>query len=93
MTIPEELHDFFAEYPLALSLEVVDNGAMSNEKVDILGKLGITTLPKVPKLLQTLHPKEGFVLLYLTLKFYHELGMKITQLGKVPPKSLDGTLC
>ena len=83
LTIPEELHDFFADYPLAPSREVVDIGAMSNEQVDMLGKLGITTLPKVPKLLQTLHPKEGYVLHYLTLKLYHELGMKITHLGKV----------
>ena len=55
---------------------------MSNEQVDMLGKLGIITLPKVPKLLQTLHPKEGYVLHYLTLKMYLELGMKITHLGK-----------
>ena len=83
LTIPEELHDFFADYPLAPSHEVVDICAMSNKQVDMLGKVGITTLPKVPKLLQTLHPKEGYVLHYLTLKLYHELGMKITHLGKV----------
>ena len=84
LTIPEELHDFFADYPLTPSLEVLDIGAMRNDSVVMLGKLlGITTLRKVPKLLQTLHPKEGYVLLYLTLKLYHELGMKITHLGKV----------
>ena len=71
LTIPDEFHDFFAQYPLAPSREVVNIGAMSNEQVDLLGKLGITTLPKVPKLLQTLHPKEGYVLHYLTLKLYH----------------------
>ena len=49
----------------------------------MLGNLGITTLPKVPKLLQTLHPKEDYVLHYLTLTWYHELGMKKTHLGKV----------
>ena len=84
LTIPEELHDFFADYPLAPSREVVDIGAMSNEQVDMLGKLRITTLPKVPKLLQALHPKEGYILHYLTLKLYHELGMKITHLRKDP---------
>ena len=56
---------------------------MSNEQVDTLGKLGITALPKVPKLLQTLHTKEGYVSHYLTLKLYHELGMKITHPEKV----------
>ena len=58
LTIPEELHDFLTDYPLASSREVVDNGAMSNEQVVMLGKLRITTLAKVAKLLQTLHPKK-----------------------------------
>ena len=83
LTISEELHDFFADYPLVPSREVVDIGAMSNEQVDLLGKLGITILPKVPKLLQILHSKVGYVLNYLTLKLYHELGMKITHFVKV----------
>ena len=38
LTIPEELHDFFADYPLAPSREVMDIGAMSNEQVDKLEK-------------------------------------------------------
>ena len=83
LTIPEEFHDFFADYPLAPSREEVGIGAMSNEQVDILGKLGITTLPKMRKLLQIFHSKEGYVLHYLTLKLYHELEMKITHLAKV----------
>ena len=73
LTKPEELHDYFADYPLAPSHEVVEIGAMSNEQIDMLGTLGITTLPKVPKFLQPLHPKEGYVFHYLTLKLYHEL--------------------
>ena len=59
LTIPKEFHYFSADYPLVPSREVKDMGAMGNEQVDMLGKLGIPTLPKVPKLLQTLHPKEG----------------------------------
>ena len=83
MIIPKELHDFFADDPLAPSRVVLALGAMSNEQVDILVNLGITTLPKVPKLLQTLRPKECYVLPYITPKLYHELRMKITHLGKV----------
>ena len=96
LSIPEELHDFFADYPLARSREVVDIGAMSNEQVDMLGKSGIPTLPKVPKLVQTLHSKEGYVLHYHTLKLYHELGMKIIHLEKVlqlRQSYWKGTLC
>ena len=74
---------FLCWFPLAPSREVVGIVVMSNEQVDMLGKLGITTLPKVPKRLQTLHPKEDYVLHYLTLKLYHEMGVKITHLGKI----------
>ena len=38
LTIPEELHDFYADYPVAPSREVVDIGAMSNEQIDMLGE-------------------------------------------------------
>ena len=58
---------------------------MSNEQVDMCGKLRTITLPKVPKvpkLLQTLITKEGYASHYLVLKLYHELGMKLTHRGK-----------
>ena len=45
------------------------------------------------KLLQTLHPKEGYVLLYLTLKMYHELGMKKNQLFFSSAKVTGRPLC
>ena len=67
LTIPEELHDFFADHPIASSREVVDIGAMSNEQVDMLGKLGITTLPKVPKLLQTLFRQSDWMAPFVDL--------------------------
>ena len=49
----------------------------------MLGEMGVTSLPKVPKLVQTLDPKEGYVLHYLTLKLYIELGLRFTKLIKV----------
>ena len=58
LTKPEDLHNFFADYPVVPSREVVDIGEMSNEQVEWLGNLGINTLPKVPKRLQSLHSKE-----------------------------------
>ena len=45
--------------------------------------MGVTSLPKVSKLIQTLDPKEGCFLHYLTLKLYLELGLKVTILTKV----------
>ena len=49
----------------------------------MLGEMRVTSLPKVPKPIQTLDPKEGYVLHYLTLKLYIELGLKVTKLIKV----------
>ena len=43
----------------------------------------MNALPKVAKLLQILHPREGYDLHYLTLKLYHELGRNTTHLGSV----------
>ena len=83
LSIPEELQDYFADYPLAPSREVIGTDKLSNEQIQMLGEMGVTSLPKVPKLVQTLDPKEGYVLHYLTLKLYIELGLRVTKLIKV----------
>ena len=49
----------------------------------MLGEMGVTSLSKVPKLIQTLNLKEGYDLHFLTLKLYIELGLKTTKLTKV----------
>ena len=83
LNIPDELQDYFAEYSLAPSREVIGTDKLSNEQIQMFGELGVTSLPKVPKLVQTLDPKEGYVLHYLTLKLYIELGLRVTKLIKV----------
>ena len=83
LSIPEELQDYFADYPLAPSLEVIDTDKLSNEHIQMLGEIGVTSLPKVPKLVQTLDPKAGYVLHYLSFKVYKELGLRVTKLIKV----------
>ena len=96
LTKLEEFHDFFADYILNPSREVVQIGAMSNKQVDLLGSLDITALPKVPKLPQNLFLKNCYVLQYFTLKLYHELGRKKNAPRKNssdPPRSLDGIIC
>ena len=65
---PDELHDYFKDYPPAPSEEIVQITDLSTDQVEIMVKLGITSLPKVPKLLQSLQDKPGYVLHYLTLQ-------------------------
>ena len=80
LSIPEELQDYFADYPLAPSREVIGTDTLSYDQIQMLGEMRVTSLPKVPKLVQTLDPKEGYVLHYLTLKLYIELGLRVTKL-------------
>ena len=82
LSTPEELQDYFADHPLAPSHEVIGMDNLNNEQIQMLGEIGVTSLPKATKLSQTLDPMEGYVLHYLTLKFYIELGLKVTKLTK-----------
>ena len=55
---PDELHDYFKDYPPAPSKESVQITDLSTDQVEIDGKLGITSLPKVPKLIQSLQKSQ-----------------------------------
>ena len=83
LSIPEELQDHFADYPLAPSREVIGMNKLSNEQTQMLGEMGVTSLPNVPKLVQTLDTKEGYFLHYFTIKLCIELGLKVTKLIRV----------
>ena len=41
LCIPEELQDYFADYPLAPSREVIGTDKLSNEQIQMLGKIGV----------------------------------------------------
>ena len=80
---PDELHDYFKDYPPAPSNEIVQKTDLSTDQVEMMGELGITSLPKVPKLIQSLQEKSGYVLHYLTLQLYIKFGVKVTHLHRV----------
>jgi len=75
---PEDLHDKHNDYPLAPErLTVTD---------DMLGPYARTypNRPKpMPKLVPNLQNKEKYVLHYLHLKLYLDLGMKLTRIHRV----------
>ena len=75
---PDKLHDYFKDYPPAPSKEIVQITDLSTDQVEMMGKLGITSLPKVPKPIQSLQKKSGYILHYLTLQLYIQLGVKVT---------------
>ena len=49
----------------------------------MLGEMAITSLPKLPKLIESLQRKEGYVLHYLTLQLYVQSGVKVTHFHRV----------
>ena len=49
----------------------------------MLGEMAITSLPKVPKPIQSLQRKKGYVLHYLTFQLYVQLGVKLTHTYRV----------
>ena len=58
LSIPKDFQDFFADYPLAPSRVVIVMDKLSNEQIQILGEVGVTSLPMVSKLVQTIDPKK-----------------------------------
>ena len=55
---PVELHDYFIDYPPTPSKEIVQITDLSTNQVEMMGKLGITNLHKVPKLIQSLQKSQ-----------------------------------
>ena len=70
LEFPEKVQGYFKNYPPAPSKEVVEMSDLSTNQVKMVGGRAITSLPKVPKLIQSLQRKEGYVLHYLTLQLY-----------------------
>ena len=76
---PDELHDAHSDYPLAPSKEEIPDEWLSDYQRELLK----SKRPKTKKLVQTLNPKKNYVLHYITLKLYVELGLKVTKVNRV----------
>ncbi len=79
---PDELHSTHADFPLAPDKHVVDYDWLGSYQMETLQNLPIRN-GKTKKPTQTLYPKHNYVLHYLTLKLYVELGLKVKRLGQV----------
>ena len=79
----EELHEYLIDYPPALSKELVHFSDLSTSQVQMLGNIGITSLPKLPKLNKSLQTKEVCLLYYLTFRLYVQIEVKITLINRM----------
>ena len=81
--IPEDLHGYFQDFSIAPTKEIVTMDMLSTDQIEKLARLNVKTLPKVTKLMQTLNAKHKYVLHYLTLILYVQLGIEVKQIHRV----------
>lgn len=81
LNVPEELHDYFNDYPLAPESRLGEfSEHMKNKYFIINGKEPKST---VPKLIPNLYNKKNYVLHYKNLQLYISLGMKLININRV----------
>ena len=83
LKIHEDLHGYFQDFPIAPTREIVTMDMLSTDQIEMLARLNVKTLSKVPKLMQTLNPKHKYVLHFLTLILYVQLGIEVKQIHRV----------
>ena len=80
MEVPQHLHDFLSDYPLAPTLETIQPEWFSPFQQKLVGEAGCVFDRKlVPNLLN----KERYVVHYRNLKFYMEMGLQVTKIHRV----------
>jgi len=77
--VPEELHDFFNDLPLAPESLVVQEEWLSDYQKKLQGESKHTTCRK---LVPNLYDKEKYIVHYRLLKFYVRLGLCVTKLHR-----------
>ena len=80
---PSHLHQAHNDYPLAPESLVVSPTMLSPYAQMLALDLGINTNSKIGKLIPNLMPKKGYVLHYRNLKFYMEMGLRVTTIHRV----------
>ena len=86
--IPEELHDYFSDYPLMPEQKVITDDMLSELQLNIKEKLKLKHLKEriidgtdnVPKLICDLTDKHEYLIHYRMLKLCIELGVEITKI-------------
>lgn len=82
LSVPEHLHDYFNEYPLAPENMVINNDMLSEYCRELQRKTHLTE-DKVGKLMCTLLPKTKYVCHYANLQLYASLGIKVDKIHRV----------
>lgn len=82
LSVPENLHDFMNDYPLAPCKEEISSEQLSPYQKHLLKSLNTKHVP-TEKLVASLEPKFNYIIQYKNLKLYVELGMQVEKVHRV----------
>jgi hypothetical protein len=83
ITIPNELHDYFKDYPPCPVNETVDNAELSRYQKKLLTDNNVKPGTKTAKLLCNLKDKDEYHIHYRLLKLFVKLGVKVDKVYQV----------
>ena len=83
LTIPENLHYKFKDYPLCPEIKSIPENNLSEYQKYLNNKLNIKYNEKGKKLILDLLPKKNYKIYYKNLEYYMQLGIKIDKVHKI----------
>ena len=83
ISIPENLHYRFKDYPLAPEIKSIQKNNSSKYQKYLNNKLNIKYNEKDKKLILDLLPKKNYKIYYKNLEYYIQLGIKIDEVHKI----------
>ena len=83
LSIPENLHNKFKDYPLAPEIKSIPENNLSKYQKYLNNKLNIKYNEKDKKLVLDLLPKKNYKIYYKNLEYYIQLGIKVDKIHKI----------
>ena len=83
LTIPENLHYKFKDYPLCAEIKSIPENNLSEYQKYLNNKLNIKDNEKDKKLILDLSTKKNYKIYYKNLEYYIQLGIKVDKIHKV----------
>ena len=83
LSIPENLHNKFKDYPLAPEIKSIPENNLSEYKKYLNDKLNIKYNEKDKKLILDLSIKKNYKVYYKNLEYYIQLGIKVDKVHKI----------
>ena len=83
ISIPENLHYKFKDYPLAPEIESIQENNLSEYQKYLNNKLNIRYNKKDKKFILDLLPKKNYKIYYKNVEYYMQLGIKVDKIHKI----------